>query len=66
MDFDQGTTIFGPLNPAAAPMHDILHDLVIHVEPSRVFRAFADPEGLDAWWTLGSSGRPAVDEEYRF
>lgn len=47
-------------------MHDILLDLVIHASPSRVFRAFAEPEGLDAWWTLSSSGRPEVGEEYRF
>jgi hypothetical protein len=45
-------------------MPDIFHDLPIKVSPDRVLNAISTPQGLDAWWTKKSSGRPAEGEEY--
>ena len=45
-------------------MADIFHDFPINVSPARVFEAVSTPNGLDAWWTKKSSGRPAAGEEY--
>ena len=45
-------------------MQDILQDFPIQASPSAVFQAIATPEGLDKWWTLRSSGVPAIGEEY--
>lgn len=47
-------------------MHQILHELEISAPIADVFDAVSTPEGLDVWWTLGSSGQPAAGEEYRF
>ena len=46
-------------------MADILYDFPIVAPASRVFRAVSTPEGLDAWWTLRSAGRPAIGSEYQ-
>src|SRR5262245_46120482 len=45
-------------------MPDILHDLPINATPERVFQAVSSPEGLDAWWTQRSEGKPIVGSEY--
>ena len=45
-------------------MADILQDLPIKALIDRVFDAVSTPEGLDAWWTLRSKGRPRQGEEY--
>lgn len=47
-------------------MHQILHELDIEAPAAEVFDAFATSDGLDAWWTRGSSGQPKAGEEYRF
>jgi uncharacterized protein YndB with AHSA1/START domain len=43
---------------------DILHDLPIKAPIERVFRAVSTPEGLDAWWTKRSSGKPEPGAAY--
>jgi uncharacterized protein YndB with AHSA1/START domain len=45
-------------------MADIYHDFPIQASLARVFEAFSTSNGLDAWWTKKSSGRPALGEEY--
>lgn len=45
-------------------MADILHDFPINASAQRVFETVGTPQGLDAWWTLQSSGTPAVGNEY--
>ncbi len=45
-------------------MADILHDFPVNASTQRVFEAVATPQGLDTWWTLQSSGAPAVGNEY--
>ncbi|WGD34035.1 SRPBCC domain-containing protein [Olleya sp. YS] len=44
--------------------HNILHDLVIKVAPKQVFDAVTQPEHLNNWWTLKSSGQPELGAEY--
>lgn len=46
-------------------MPDIRHDFPIAAPIARVFAGFAEPAGLDQWWTLSSEGRPAPGEIYR-
>src|SRR5262245_57369506 len=41
-------------------MPDIFHQFLIKASRERVFQAVATAKGLDAWWTLRSSGEPAV------
>lgn len=45
-------------------MADILHDFPIAAPPDRVFEAIATPRGLDTWWTMRSTGQPALGAEY--
>ena len=45
-------------------MPDILHDLSIRAPVASVWRGVATPDGLDAWWTLKSSGQPEPGAEY--
>jgi uncharacterized protein YndB with AHSA1/START domain len=45
-------------------MADILQDFAIHAAPSRVFEAVSAPGQLDQWWTLRSSGQPAMGSIY--
>lgn len=47
-------------------MPDILQDFPIQAPPQQVFEAIATPAGLDAWWTLRCTGRPARGEIYEF
>jgi uncharacterized protein YndB with AHSA1/START domain len=45
-------------------MPDITHDFPINAPPARVFAALSDPNLLDEWWTLDSSGVPAMGAQY--
>ena len=45
-------------------MADILQDFPIQAAPARVFAGVTEPAHLDQWWTLRSSGRPAVGSIY--
>lgn len=45
-------------------MPNITHDFPINAAPERVFAALSDPKVLDEWWTVSSSGKPRVGEEY--
>jgi len=45
-------------------MPDIFHDFLVNSPASKVFEAIATPRGLDAWWTVTSSGIPAEGERY--
>ena len=47
-------------------MPDILHSFHIKAKPDKVFDTFCSPEGLNSWWTLRSSGKPALAESYNF
>ena len=41
-------------------MPDILHDFPVFAPAGRVLDAVTTPAGLNAWWTVTSSGEPAV------
>jgi len=43
---------------------DIFSDFPIRAAAAEVFRAVSTPAGLDQWWTMRSSGSPAVGAEY--
>ncbi len=45
-------------------MPDILQDLPIRATLEAVFAAVSTPEGLDAWWTASSKGKPALGSTY--
>jgi len=45
-------------------MPDILHDFFIQAAPDRVFAGCTTPAGLDAWWTLRSTGAPDPGSTY--
>ena len=45
-------------------MPDILQDFPIRASRARVFAAVSKPSGLDAWWTLSSTGVPEEGAEY--
>jgi uncharacterized protein YndB with AHSA1/START domain len=45
-------------------MPDIYHDFPIRAPLAEVFQAISSAPGLDRWWTLGSSGQPAIGAEY--
>jgi uncharacterized protein YndB with AHSA1/START domain len=45
-------------------MADILQDFPISASPERVYEAISQPSGLDAWWTLTSTGVPEPGTEY--
>lgn len=46
-------------------MSDILHDFFIRSTPDRVFAGCTTPAGLDAWWTLKSTGEPEYGTAYQ-
>jgi uncharacterized protein YndB with AHSA1/START domain len=46
-------------------MPDIFHDFPITASQTAVFDAISTPSGLSHWWTLSSSGTPAIGNEYR-
>lgn len=45
-------------------MADILQDFPIAASPQRVFEAVSTPALIDEWWTVRSSGQPAVGATY--
>jgi len=45
-------------------MAEILSDFPIKATAAKVFQAVSTPQGLDAWWTLQSSGLAATGSEY--
>ena len=45
-------------------MADILQDFPIRAAPARVFEAVSVPALLDEWWTLRSTGQPAIGSIY--
>src|SRR5215831_14094465 len=45
-------------------MAEILNDFPIKATAANVFQAVSTPQGLDAWWTLRSSGQAATGNEY--
>ncbi len=45
-------------------MADIVQDFPIAAPIAAVFAAIATPRGLDEWWTIHSSGKPAPGAEY--
>jgi len=45
-------------------MADIFHHFPIKASVQKVFDGVATPVGLDAWWTLRSSGKPVIGEKY--
>jgi uncharacterized protein YndB with AHSA1/START domain len=45
-------------------MADIFHQFPIKASPEQVFEAVTTPEGLDAWWTKRSTGKPVEGTEY--
>ena len=47
-------------------MPDILHQFQVAAPTDKIFDAVARPTGLDAWWTLKSSGVPKLNAEYQF
>ncbi len=46
-------------------MPDIYHHFPIKAPARKVFAAVTTPEGLDAWWTKSSAGKPEKGGEYR-
>lgn len=44
--------------------HNIYHNLVIKASKEAIFDAFTQPEHLNNWWTLSSSGEPKLEAEY--
>ena len=47
-------------------MFSILHDLNVRAPKARIYQAFTDPDQLNKWWTLESSGKPIKGSRYRF
>jgi uncharacterized protein YndB with AHSA1/START domain len=45
-------------------MPDVVHDFPIFASAARVFAGIATPTGLDAWWSLTSSGEPRAGTSY--
>ena len=45
-------------------MADISHHFPIKAPLGQVLQAVSSPEGLDTWWTKGSSGEPQEQSEY--
>jgi len=47
-------------------MPTIYHDFTIRVSKEKVFETISLPDGLNNWWTLRCSGKPALHEAYNF
>jgi uncharacterized protein YndB with AHSA1/START domain len=45
-------------------MADIVHILPIKAPISQVFRAVSTPDGLQSWWTKGTTGEPGLGAQY--
>jgi uncharacterized protein YndB with AHSA1/START domain len=46
-------------------MADVFQDFPIKAPAHKVFEAVSTPAGLDAWWSLSSSGQAEQGAEYR-
>ena len=44
--------------------YNIYHNLLIKASPKQVFDAVSQPEHLNNWWSLKSSGKPELYSEY--
>lgn len=44
--------------------YSIYHNLLIKAPKQQVFDAISQPEHLNNWWTLKSSGKPEIDATY--
>jgi len=44
--------------------YNIYHNLIIKTSLKEVFDAVSQPEHLNNWWTLKSSGKPELNAEY--
>ncbi|MFD1162133.1 SRPBCC family protein [Hwangdonia seohaensis] len=44
--------------------YSIFHNFQIKASPKKVFDAVSQPEHLDNWWTLKSSGKPEIHATY--
>lgn len=44
--------------------YNIYHNLLIKASPKQVFDAVSQPEHLNNWWSLKSSGKPELNSEY--
>jgi uncharacterized protein YndB with AHSA1/START domain len=47
-------------------MYHICHDIEIHAFVEDIFNQISEPEGLNAWWTVRSSGTAKTNEEFQF
>jgi uncharacterized protein YndB with AHSA1/START domain len=45
-------------------MPDIFHSFVINAPLEKVFGGISTPQGLDAWWSKSSTGKPGPGETY--
>lgn len=45
-------------------MADIFHHFPIKASSQTIFQAISTPTGLDAWWTVRSSGEPGIGAVY--
>ena len=45
-------------------MADIVHQLMIHSSPGKVYEAVSNPAGIDKWWSLSCEGTPELAAEY--
>lgn len=45
-------------------MPDIFNDVPIRAPQGSIFRAVSTPAGLDAWWTMTSTGAPVEGAEF--
>ena len=44
--------------------YNIHHNLIINSSSKEVFNAISQPDHLNNWWTLKSSGKPELGSEY--
>lgn len=47
-------------------MPEILHRFFVKAPATKIFEAFTSPIGLNNWWTKESSGKPVLNNIYRF
>jgi uncharacterized protein YndB with AHSA1/START domain len=47
-------------------MADILHQLLIHSNPSKIYHALTDAKGLSHWWTRHVNAEPMVNSIAQF
>jgi len=47
-------------------MFGIYHDIEINASPSKIFDGITNPDKLNIWWTVKSSGEPSIGNKYNF